>query len=96
MAEVPSDIRAALGTAELTETDERKARILDAMRDAEMCVLQYIGRDRNPFKGSDPELEEVWLRTWNLHSELRGLRSSVVCMEEIIRRHELRARGHKR
>lgn len=96
MAEVSGDIRTALGTAELTETDERKARILDAMRDAEMCVLQRFGRDKNSFRSSDSILEDVWDNTWKLHSELMGLRSSVVCMEEIIRRHELRARGHKR
>lgn len=94
MAEVPGDVRPAV--ALIQETDERKARILDAMRDAEMCVLQYIGRDKNPYRASDPELEEVWERTWNLHSELRGLRSSVVCLEEILRRHELRAMGSKR
>lgn len=80
----------------IKESDERKARILDAMRDAEMCVLQHVGRDKNPYKATDPELEEVWIRTWNLYSELRSLRSSVVCLEEIIRRLELRARGHKR
>jgi len=93
VAEVPGDVRPAVGV----ETPERKAQILDAMRDAEMCVLQYIGRDKNPFRSTgDVELEEVWERTWNLHSELRGLRSSVVCLEEICRRHELRAKGSKR
>lgn len=90
MAEVPGDVRPVVGI-------ERKAQILDAMLDAEMCVLQYIGRDKNPHRGTgDVELEEVWERTWNLHSELRGLRSSVVCLEEILRRHELRAKGSKR
>ena len=90
MAEVPGDVRAPLGV-------ERKAQVLDAMLDAEMCVLQYIGRDKNPYRSTgDVELEEIWERTWNLHSELRGLRSSVVCLEEILRRHELRAKGSKR
>lgn len=96
MAEVPSDVRPPV-EVEVGETVERKAQILDAMRDAEMCVLQYIGRDKNPYKSTgDIELEDVWEHTWNLHSELRGLRSSVVCLQEITRRMELRAKGSKR
>lgn len=93
MAEVSDDVQPAVGL----ETDERKARVLDATRDAEMCVLQFIGRDKNPYRSTgDVELEEAWDRAWLLHQELRALRSSVICLEEVLRRHELRAKGTKR
>lgn len=94
MDEVQGDLRHPVG---VIETDEHKARILDAMRDAEMCVLQRIGRDKNPYRPTgDIELEETWDRVWEHLTEFRRLQSAVVCLEEIARRHELRDRGSRR
>lgn len=95
MAEVHGDVRPVVRA--VTETVEHKAQLLDAMRDAEMCVLQRVGRDKNPYRSTgDVELEETWDRTWEHLAEFRRLQSAVVCLEEIARRRELRDRGVRR
>lgn len=85
----------------VVETTERKALILEAMRDAEMCVLQHIGKDNNPFATSagfsaDEGLALVCDKAWVHHVEFQRMSSAIKSLEETVRRHELRDSGVKR